>query len=68
MDKIKGCGKHPEAKQGCNKCNGLLGSFRGRAKKIAQLRGMDKAYGPAGNAEIRTELAELERQQNEYKL
>ena len=65
MSKIKGCGKHPEAKQGCNRCNGLIGMFHGRAKKIVQLRGMDKAYGPAGNVEIRAELAELERQQND---
>ena len=64
MNKIKGCGKHPEAKQGCNRCNGLIGNFRGRAKKIEKLIGMSKAYGAGGNSAILAELAELEQQQN----
>lgn len=68
MDKIKGCGKHEEAKQGCQICNGKIGTFHGRAKQIGKLMGMNKAYGPAGDAQITAEIAELERLQNLDKL
>ena len=59
MDKIKGCNKHELAKQGCQICNGKIGTYHGRQKKIAQLQGMLKAYGPDGNADISNEISEL---------
>ncbi len=65
MDKIKGCSKHDIAKQGCQICNGKIGNFHGRQKRIAKLQGMLKAYGSNGDPQISAELMKLEEQHKE---
>ena len=68
MEKIKGCDKHGMAKQGCQSCNGRIGNYHGRQKKIDKLIGMIKAYGPAGNPEMQSEIDKLLLEQNQNTL
>lgn len=68
MERIKGCQKHTLAKQGCQICNGKIGTYHGRAKQIEKLQGMVRAYracGAGATSQLSAELKKLQAQQNE---